>query len=96
MSVSEDRMEQLRRVKRAHEAELMRRPNVVGVGIGFRERGGERTDEPVIVVSVTEKVPQVMLAPEETIPRELDGISVDVQSIGEPRALGGAQGGHVD
>lgn len=87
MPASDEQMDRLRRVKMTHERELMKKKNVVGVGIGLRERGGERTDEPVIVVSVTRKVPPSMLDLEDTIPQELEGVPVDVQAIGEPRAL---------
>ncbi len=88
MAISENRMNRLRRVKQAHEEQLLKKPNVVGVGIGLRQRGGEPTDEPVIVVSVTHKVPSSMLDPDDVIPQELEGVRVDVQPIGEPRALG--------
>lgn len=93
MSVSQDRMNRLRRVKEAHEEQLLRKRNVVGVGIGFRERAGRLSDEPVIVVSVSRKVPSHMLDPGDVIPRELEGVRVDVQPIGEPRASGCSGGG---
>ncbi|MFO7743519.1 MAG: hypothetical protein R6X31_14550 [Anaerolineae bacterium] len=80
-------MDQARRVKAAHEHELMRKANVVGVGIGLRQQGGEQTDEPAIVVSVSRKVPLSLLDEEDRIPRQLEGVPVDVQAIGEPRAL---------
>ena len=93
MSVSQDRMERLRRIKETHEEQLLRKPNVVGVGIGFGEQAGRPTDEPVIVVSVNRKVPRHMLDPGHVIPRELEGVRVDVQAIGEPRASGCSGGG---
>ncbi|MEE8389620.1 MAG: hypothetical protein V3S14_02340 [Anaerolineae bacterium] len=65
----------------------MRRINVVGVGIGLEQIGGKLTGKPVIVVSVTNKVPVSQLAPGDVIPRELDGVPVDVQAVGELRAL---------
>ena len=85
--VQNETLERLRMVKAAHEASLMRRANVVGVGIGFREQEGQRTDELAIVVSVVQKVPPSHLAPEDVIPPELDGVPVDVQAVGELRAL---------
>jgi len=85
--VQNEALERLRTVKAAHEAGLMRRANVVGVGIGFREREEQLTDELAIVVSVTHKVPLSRLAPEDVVPSELDGIPVDVQAVGELRAL---------
>ena len=74
-------------VKARHERELMRKRNVVGVGVGFRERAGQRTDEVCIVVSVREKLPLDQLAPKDVIPAELDGVHVDVQATGAFRAL---------
>jgi hypothetical protein len=59
-----------------HEAELLSLPNVTGVGIG------ERVGKPVIKVFVTRKVPESQLAPEERVPRSLDGFDVDVETIG--------------
>lgn len=83
---SEDQMDHLQRVKRTYEEELMDKANVVGVGIGLREREGG-PNEPVIVVSVTRKVAGSVLDPDDTIPKELEGVGVDVRAIGEPRAL---------
>ena len=86
MSVQSD-LEQVRAVKTAHEADLMRKANVVGVGIGLRQQGGKPTGGLAIVVSVTRKVHLSQLAPGDVIPRELDRIPVDVQVVGELRAL---------
>lgn len=80
-------LEHVRSVRDAHEADLMRKANVVGVGIGLRQRGGMLTDEPAIIVSVTRKLPLSQLVPEDVIPSELDGVPVDVQVVGELMAL---------
>lgn len=90
--IADERLDRLRAVRAAHEADLMRKANVVGVGIGLRQRGGEPTGEPVIVVSVTHKVPLSQLAPGDVVPHELEGIPVDVQAVGELRALQGGAG----
>lgn len=73
---------------RRHRDELMRKANVVGVGVGLRTVGGEWTGEAAVVVMVTRKVPRSRLAPEDVIPRRLDGAPVDVQEVGEVRAGG--------
>ncbi len=83
----EDELDRMREVKSAYEVDLMRKANVVGVGIGLRQVGEKSTGEPVIVVSVTNKVPVSQLAPKDVIPRELDGIPVDVQAVGKLRAF---------
>lgn len=82
-----DEMARIRAVKLAHEAELMRKANVVGVGIGLRQREGKYTGEMALVVSVTHKVPLDELDPWDVIPEEIDGIPVDVQAVGTLRAL---------
>ncbi len=83
----DDRMGRVHAAKSAHEAELMRKPHVVGVGIGARRREGETSDEPVIVVSVSQEVSAEGLSPEDAIPRELDGVPVEVRVVGSLRAL---------
>jgi hypothetical protein len=87
MPVSEKQMERLRRVKTRHEGRLMRKANVVGVGIGFRRRHGKLTDEPAIVVSVTHKVPRSKLKAEDVVPPELHGVPTDIEAVGQLRAL---------
>jgi len=74
-------------VKSRHEARLMQKANVVGVGVGFRERGGVLTDEVTLVVNVIRKLPPDQLAPEDLIPSEIEGVPVDVRETGEIRAL---------
>ena len=84
--ISDEELERLRAVKAVYEADLMRKTNVIGVGIGLRQCEGERLKEPVIVVSVTQKLPLSRLDPGDVIPRELDGVPVDVQIVGKLRA----------
>ena len=48
--------EKAQAVKRDHEVELMGRANVVGVGVGLRQRGGVLTDEVALVVMVRQKM----------------------------------------
>ena len=88
----DEELDRLRAVKAVYEADLMRKANVVGVGIGLRQREGKPTGEPAIVVSVTAKAPLSELAPDDVIPSELDGIPVDVQAVGELRAFEGGTG----
>ena len=80
-------IEQTRAVKAIHEQSLLSKPNVVGVGVGLRQRGGQFSDEVCIVVSVLQKTPDEQLSPEYRIPAQLDGIPVDVQVTGEIRAF---------
>ncbi len=85
--MSQDAVQRATEVKRRHEKELMRKPNVVAVGVGFRQRGGMRTDEVCIVVSVKQKLPASQMKPGDVIPSLIEGVPVDVIETGEIRAF---------
>ncbi len=74
-------------VKARYEASLLKKANVVGVGVGFRQRGGELTYEVALVVSVTRKLPPAQLSPQDVIPDTIEGVPVDVRETGTIRAL---------
>ncbi len=66
-----------------HEKNLLNKPNVVGVGVGYKDKDGVPTDEVAVVVLVERKKPLAALQPEEVIPRELEGMRTDVLEIGQ-------------
>jgi hypothetical protein len=80
-------MNRIQAVKSKYEKRLLRKKNVVGVGVGLRQRAGELTDEVVLTVMVRQKQPDTALRPRDRIPDELDGVPVDVQEVGTIRAL---------
>lgn len=59
-----------------HVEQLMRLPNVIGVGVG------KETNKTVLKVFVTQKLPTSSLQPEEIVPKFLDGYETDVEEIG--------------
>jgi hypothetical protein len=61
--------------------ELAGNPHVVGVGFGYKERGGVTTQELALRVYVREKKPPSALSPDELVPRELLGIQTDVITV---------------
>ena len=73
----------IRRIKEAHKEEVMARPNVVGVGIGFRQSGGRVTDEVAIVTLVRRKIAEAGLPPGALVPPQLDSVRTDVVEVGE-------------
>ena len=85
--MSDRSMQRAQDVKRRHEQELLRKANVVAVGIGYCRRGGVQTREVGIVVSVKSKVPLAELQPRDVIPAQIEGVPVDVVETGEIRAL---------
>lgn len=87
MAEREQLVEQARLVKGRHEDELLRKANVVGVGVGFVSRRGRMTEQIGVIVNVRRKVPLAQLAEQDVIPVELEGVPVDVTEVGEIRAL---------
>jgi hypothetical protein len=74
-------------VKARHEGTLLRYPNVVGVASGIRTRAGKPTGESAILVFVQQKVPAGELGEGEVLPREIEGIPVDVVEVGRVEPL---------
>ncbi len=83
---TEAELNRLRAIKARYERKLLKLPNVVGIGIGFREVAGQVTDQLAIIALVSHKVPLGQLRRRDRIPRELDGIPVDVKQVGTFRA----------
>ena len=79
-------IDQAARAKDRHLTDLLARPNVVGVGVGLRQRRGAVRDEVCIVTLVRRKRARTALAPEALVPAELDGVAVDVVEVGDLRA----------
>ena len=84
--MSEQAVQHALEVKRRHETELLRRPNVVAVGVGFRTRGGQTTSEVCLVVSVTQKILASKLKRNEVLPQTLEDVPIDVVETGVIRA----------
>lgn len=80
-------------VQAKYADEIMSKANVVGVGIGMAKNGDEMTGEVALVVLVAQKVPLETLSEADIIPKELDGVRVDVQETGVFSAGGFEAGG---
>ena len=78
-----DEMSKIRAVKAKYESMLLKKKNVVGVGIGFRERDGKVTEERALSVMVQVKLPRWRLRKRDIVPSELDGVTVDVKQVGK-------------
>lgn len=81
---AEDSLAHLQAIKAKYEAELLKKANVVAVGIGIPIRDGRPVGKPCIIVSVTHKVAAMELAAEDLLPQELEKVRVWVEEIGLP------------
>lgn len=79
-------MNHARRVREAHETELLRKANVVGVGVGLCHSQGRGTEEVGLIVLVHHKVPAELLDWVDRIPSEIDGVPVEVREVGKIEA----------
>ena len=93
-------------MKMPHE-ELLKYPNVIGYGHGYKRVNGNPTSEKALVVLVTEKLPEIVLSPDDRIPAVFSEQLTDVLVVGIVRALqnrtgrfrpapGGVSIGHKD
>ncbi len=80
-------MEEVRRVKAEYEEELMGKPGVVGVAIGYKHIDGMKTKQLCIICYVTVKKAEGELKERDIIPEAIEGVPVDVIESGQIRAL---------
>lgn len=77
-----DQLQNIRTVLPKEKGDIFKRPNVVGVGIGFKRVEGSDTGDLSIICSVVKKLPKSKLATEERIPETIGHIPTDVIETG--------------
>jgi hypothetical protein len=77
---------QIKEVKDRHAQEILAKPNVIGVGIGYKQTAGQKTGELSLVTLVRTKLPTAALTAETMIPQMIDSVVTDVVEVGEIRA----------
>ena len=71
----------------AHEREIFKYENVVGVGAGFKTAKGKLTRDIGLVVFVEKKMPKAEVLARGIVPKEIDGKKTDVVEVGRIEAL---------
>lgn len=69
--------------KTKNKKKILKRKNVVGVGVGYKICQDIPTDRESVVVLVEKKVPSAQLKKKDAIPKEIDGIPTDVIEVGK-------------
>jgi len=77
----------IKRVKENYKGAILAKPNVIGVGTGYKISNGVRTSEMCLVTLVRQKMPLDGLAPQAVVPKSLDGVLTDVIEVGDVKAL---------
>jgi hypothetical protein len=80
--LNDEKMALVTSVQQRYQDFLLSIPHVVGVGMGFATMEGQLTQELSLVVMVDRKLPDEVLPPEYRIPKEIEGVRVDVQETG--------------
>lgn len=80
-------VEEIKALKNKYEDELLKKKNVVGLGIGYKETNGQETGQLSLIVMVRKKEPPSQLDARDLIPSQIEGIPVDVKEVGEIVAL---------
>ena len=80
-------LETVRKVKERHSTELLNKANVVGLTVGYKKRGGERTEKPSLVVMVRRKLAISELEKEDIVPPEIETVVTDVEEVGDIKAI---------
>jgi hypothetical protein len=77
------------RIKEQYKEAILAKPNVVGVGTGYKVVGGVTSGNLCIMAMVSKKIPRAGLDPDALVPSELDGVRTDVLQVGVLQAHGG-------
>lgn len=80
-------LSQARDIYRQVFSELLDRNNVLGVGLGYKVREGQVSDELSLIISVSQKLPLAQLTPQDLIPKAFQGLLTDVMETGRIRAF---------
>ncbi|WP_096190119.1 chymotrypsin family serine protease [Evansella halocellulosilytica] len=83
--LSKEQLAKVKKVKsKSNEEVMLKKQNVVGVGIGIKIQGGKSTDRPALITFVSNKQPLKSLSEEDVVPTTIEGVETDVIEIGLP------------
>ncbi len=80
-------MEQVRKILHKTRNVFMKKKNVIGVGVGYKHIGMERTKRPALIVLVEKKEDAEQLHGDQLIPKTVAGTVTDVIETGPIRLL---------
>jgi hypothetical protein len=72
----------LMKIQRKHEADLLKKANVVSVGIGYKRKRNQITKTLSIIVGVAKKLEVGVLNNEDIVPTKIEGYATDVWQVG--------------
>ncbi len=79
----EEELPELRKLCQRQADSLLALPNVVGVGIGYKQVRGLETGDPSLVVMVSRKMDRSLLREKDLVPSRVEGVLTDVLETGK-------------
>lgn len=76
-------VQQVSSLRQKTQKDILKKANVIGVGVGMKETEGKKTGEVALKVLVRSKAPISSLSAKDLIPKEMDGIRTDVLAVGD-------------
>jgi len=73
--------------KELYKETILSKPNVIGVGTGYKNRGGRAVGDLCVVALVRQKIPRAGLPEDALVPAEVGGVPTDVVQVGHIKAL---------
>ncbi len=80
-------LNEVKQAKTIHKTAILAKPNVVGVGIGYKNAADQKTSELSVIALVREKIPAAGLPAGALVPREVEGVRTAVMQVGDIRPL---------
>jgi len=77
----------IKQTLRKHRKDLLKKKNVLAVGLGYKTKDGLNTGKLSIVCSVEKKLPVSEISKKDLVPAEIEGILTDVVETGKLKAL---------
>lgn len=78
--------EKIKIIKCNYCNELLKKKNVISVGVGYKVKNKQRTNEKCLAIGVIRKSESKLLNKEDIIPSEIDGVKTDVVELGHIKA----------
>lgn len=80
-------IQDIRKVLKEKRDELLHKPNVVAVGVGYKVKNGKKTNDLAIICSVSRKIDKNDLYESDRIPQKIYEVVTDVIQTGEIKAI---------
>jgi hypothetical protein len=81
-------------LRKTNQSAMLKKRNVVGVGVALKETAGQKTSDLSLTVLVHEKMAKQDISDNDMIPAAIDGIPTDVVRVGKVVAFNSHQSRH--